>query len=73
MEQVKFTYFPLEKQVDAVKSLNLSNKTDELKQMEGILRKSLLSDFIICKLRDIIQLFAESNFEVVLFTILCFK
>ena len=46
-QQAKFTYSPLgksfekqtEKQVDALKSLNLSNKTDELKQIEGIFPK----------------------------------
>ena len=45
--QAKFTYFSLgkalekqtEKQVDALKSLNLSSKTDELKQIEGIFPK----------------------------------
>ena len=43
-EQAKFTYSPLgkalerltEKQVDALKSLNLSIKTDELKQTQSI-------------------------------------
>ena len=46
-QQAKFTYSPLgksfekqtEKQVDALKSLNLSNKTDELKQIEAIFPK----------------------------------
>ena len=46
--QAKFTYSPLgkalekqtEKQFDALNSLNLSNKTDELKQVEGIFPKT---------------------------------
>ena len=49
-----------EKKGDALKSLKFSNKTDELKQIESILWKSMLSYLIICKLREIIQLFAES-------------
>ena len=62
--QAKFTYFSLgkalekqtEKQVDALKSLNLSSKTDELKQIEGIFPKNLFNDLIISKFTDIIQL-----------------
>ena len=44
VQQAKFTYSPLgkgfekqtEKQIDALKALKLSNKTNELKQIEGI-------------------------------------
>ena len=42
--------------LDALKSLNLSNKTDELKQMDGIFPKTFLNDLIIHKLKRIIQL-----------------
>ena len=37
------------KQVDVLKSLNLSNKTGELKQIESIFSKNILSDLIINK------------------------
>ena len=58
IEQVKFKFFYLgkaleiqtENQVDALKSLNLSNKTVELKQIEGKFPKNLLNDLIIYKL-----------------------
>ena len=47
VEQAKFTYSPLgralekqtEKQVGALRTLDLSNKKDELKQIEGIFPK----------------------------------
>ena len=47
VEQAKFTYSPLgkalenktEKQVGALRSLDFSNKKDELKQIEGIFPK----------------------------------
>ena len=45
-----------ENQVDALKSLNLSNKTVELKQIEGKFPKYLLNDLIIYKLQNIIKL-----------------
>ena len=64
IEQAKFTYSPLEKasenqtgkQVDALKSLDLSNKTDELKQIQSILPKYMLNDSIFNKLKEIIKL-----------------
>ena len=48
IEQTKFTYPPLakalkkqtKKQVDALKSSSFSNKIDELKQIENIIRKN---------------------------------
>ena len=48
VEQAKFTYSPLakalekqtEKQVGALRSLDLSNKKDELKQIKGIFPKT---------------------------------
>ena len=57
IEQAEFTYSPLgkalEKQtetlVDALKSLKLSDKLDELKQIEGILAKNLFSGLNIYK------------------------
>ena len=47
IEEAKYTYFPLgkalekqtEKQVDGLKYLNLSNKTDEFKRMKGLVPK----------------------------------
>ena len=51
MEQAKFAYPPLgeplekqtEKQVRDLKSLNLSNKKDEIKQIEGIFPQTLMN------------------------------
>ena len=40
-----------ERKVDALKSLNLSNKIDELKQIEGTFPKHMLTDLIIDKLK----------------------
>ena len=48
VEQAKFTYSPLgkalekqtEKQVGTLRTLDLSNKKDELKQIEGIFPKT---------------------------------
>ena len=47
IEQAKYTYFPLiealekqtEKKFDDLKSLNLLNKTDKLKQIKGLISK----------------------------------
>ena len=54
IEKSKFTYSLLgkalekqtEKQVDALPSLNLSAKTDDLKQIENIFPKNLLTNVI---------------------------
>ena len=54
IEQNKFTHSLLgkalekqtEKQVDALPSLNLSAKTDDLKQIENIFPKNLLTNVI---------------------------
>ena len=64
IEQVKFTYSPLVKafkeqtkeQVKAIKDLNISDKTNELKQLEGIFPQNLLNDLIRNKLKNIIKL-----------------
>ena len=56
IEQAKFSYSPLgkafekqtKKQVDAIKSLDSSNK---LKQFEGIFPKKLMNDVIRAKLK----------------------
>ena len=45
-----------EKLVDALKSLNLSDKTDELKWFESIFPKKVLNDLIIDKSKEIIKL-----------------
>ena len=50
IEQANFAYFPLgkalkkqtEKQVDALKALNPSNRTNELKQIEDMFQKTCL-------------------------------
>ena len=59
IEQVRFAYSPLVKALGkrnrkkgcALKSLNLSNKIDELKQIEGTFPKHMLTDLIIDKLK----------------------
>ena len=62
IEQARFTNSPLGQlwkrklKVDALKSLNLSNKPNELGQIEGIFQKHLLNDQIIYKVKKIIQL-----------------
>ena len=63
IEQAKFVYSPLgkafknqaEKQVGALKSLNPSNKKDELKQIEGIFPQNLMNDLIRDKLKEIVN------------------
>ena len=64
IQQAKFAYSPLwkasekqtEKQLYALKSLNLPNKRDELKQTESLFPKNQLNDLIIDKLKEIMQL-----------------
>ena len=61
IDQAKFTYSPLGKpfekqteiQVDAIKSLDLSNK---LKRIEGIFPQNLMNDLIRAKLKEIVKL-----------------
>ena len=63
-EQGKFAYTPLgkafekqtEKQVGALKSLDLSNKKGESKQIEGIFPQNLMNDLICDKLKEIANL-----------------
>ena len=58
IEQAKFTDSPLGKgfkeqtkeQVKVIKDLNISDKTNELKQIEGVLPQNLLHDLISNKL-----------------------
>ena len=45
-----------------MKSLNLSNKIEEFKQTESIFPRNQLSDLIIDKLREIMQL--QSNIKL---------
>ena len=54
IEQAKFIYPPLGKAL--VKSLNLSNKTDELKNTDGIFPKNMSNNLIINNLKGIIEL-----------------
>ena len=64
IEKAKFVYTPLgkasekqtEKQVGALISLELSNKKDELKKIEGIFPQNLMSDLIRVKLKEIVNL-----------------
>ena len=63
IEQAKFAYSPLgkafekqiEKQVDVIKCLDISNKKDELKQIEGIFPQNLINDLILAKLKEIVK------------------
>ena len=50
------------KQVDPLKSLNLSNKIDELKQIESIFPQNQMNDLILDKLKEIKQL--QDNIEL---------
>ena len=59
IEKAKFTYSPLgkafekqtEKQVNALKSLNISDKKNELKQIEDVFSQNLFNDLIRDKLK----------------------
>ena len=63
IEQGEFGYSPLrrgfektaEKQIGFLKFLDLSNKKDELKQIEGIFQKNLINDLIRAKLKEIVN------------------
>ena len=46
----------IEKQVGVLKSLDISNKKDELKQIEGVFPKDIPNDLIINKLKETIKL-----------------
>ena len=70
IEQTKFAYSPLGKafekqtkeQVKAIKDLNISDKTNGLKQIENIFPKDVINDLIITKLKKIIEL--QNNIEL---------
>ena len=59
--KTKFAYFPVgkafekqtEKQVGAIKSIDLSNK---LKRIEGIFQQNLMNDLIRANLKEIVEL-----------------
>ena len=63
MVEAKFAISPLgkafekqtEKQVGALKSLDLSNKKDELKQIEGIFPQNLMNGLISATLKEIVN------------------
>ena len=67
IEQAKFTYTPLgkvlkkqtEDQVDALWSLNISDKTDELKQIKSVFPQNQMNDFIRGRLKK------SLNYEIV--------
>ena len=64
IEQAKFAYSPFgkafekqtEKQVGALKSLDFSNKKDELQKIEGIFQQNLMNDLIRVKLKKTVKL-----------------
>ena len=64
IEQAKSAYSPLgkasenqtEKQVGTIKSLDLSNKQDELKQTDRMFPQNLMNDLIRVKLKEIVNL-----------------
>ena len=64
IQQAKFPYSPLEKafekqtkeQVKAIRDLNISDKTNELKQTGGIHPQNVLNELISNKLKKIIEL-----------------
>ena len=64
IEQGKLAYSPLgrafekqtEKQVGAIESLKCSNKSDELKQIDGIFPQNLMNNLIRAKLKEIVKL-----------------
>ena len=70
IEQASFVYSSLtkaflkktKKQTDALKSLNISNKIDELKQIESISLQNRLNNLIIDKLKEINKL--QSNIKL---------
>ena len=51
-----------QKQIDAFQSLNLSNRIDELKQINITFPKNLLNDFVDGNLEEIIQ--SQNNVEL---------
>ena len=63
IERAKFAYPPSGKafeekrevQVDAIKSLDISNKKDELKQIESVFPQNLMNDSIRDKLKEIVK------------------
>ena len=58
IEQAKFKAFKeqIKEQLKAIKDLNISDKTNELKQIEGIIPQNLLNDLNRDKLNKIIDL-----------------
>ena len=62
IEQAEFVYSPLgkafakqTKKVGAIKSLDLSNEKNELKQTEGTIPQNLMNDLIRDKLQGIVN------------------
>ena len=58
IEQAKFKAFKeqMKEQLKAIKDLHISDKTNELKQIEGIIPQNLLNDLNRDKLNKIIDL-----------------
>ena len=64
IEQLDFVYSPLEKafekqtrkQVGAIKSLDLSDKKDDLKQIKAIFPRNLINDLVRAKLKVSVNL-----------------
>ena len=71
IEQYKFTYSPsgkpfkeqTQEQVKATKDSNISDKTDEFKQKEGIFPQNLINDLIRDKLKKDIDLQASIELD----------
>ena len=82
IDQAKFVYSPFgkvfekqtEKQVGALKSLNPSNKKDELTQIERIFTQNLMNDFIHGKLKEIgINRYKSKRRKFIVFIYCLFK
>ena len=64
IEQAKFSYSLLanafeketKKQIDTIKSLDISSKKDKLKQTKIIFLQNLMNDLICAKLKEILEL-----------------
>ena len=69
--KAKFTYSTLGKafekqtkeQFKAIKDLNISDKANELKQIENVFSKDVINDLIITKLKKIIELQNKLNYK----------
>ena len=64
IQQANFAYCPLEKaveketekQIDAINTRDISNKKDEVKQIESIFPLNLMNDLIRANLKELVKL-----------------